>query len=95
MGWLVGGSKSQVRGVLGLSTTARNFGAALVPASNSFTDPKVTIMIIVGAIVCLGDRLRRRRLGTTPHNRVTAGVTKRGKMTCLIQVGPRSDSRQG
>lgn len=53
VGWLVGGSKSQVRGVLGLSTTARNFGAALVPASNSFTDPKVTIMIIVGAIVCL------------------------------------------
>jgi BASS family bile acid:Na+ symporter len=53
VGWLVGGANLQVRGALGLSTTARNFGAALVPAGSSFTDPKVTIMIIVGAIVCL------------------------------------------
>lgn len=53
LGWLLGGSKSEVRGVLGLSTAARNFGAALVPAASSFSDPKVTIMIIVGAIVCL------------------------------------------
>ena len=41
------------RGVLGLATAVRNFGAALVPAASSFSDPKVTIMIIVGAIVCL------------------------------------------
>jgi len=40
-------------GVLGIATAARNFGAALVPAASSFSDPKVTIMIIVGAIVCL------------------------------------------
>jgi len=53
IGWLLGGSKTEVRGVLGLATAARNFGAALVPAASSFTDPKVTIMIIVGAIVCL------------------------------------------
>lgn len=53
IGWLLGGSKPGERGVLGITTTARNFGAALVPAANSFTDPKVTIMIMVGAIVCL------------------------------------------
>ena len=52
-GWLLGGPNPATRGVLGLATTARNFGAALVPASSSFTDKKVTIMIIVGAIVCL------------------------------------------
>ncbi len=49
-GWLLGGSR---RSVLGLATTARNFGAALAPAENCFDDPKVTVMIIVGAIVCL------------------------------------------
>jgi hypothetical protein len=41
-----------VLGVLGLATAGRNFGAALVPAASSFNDPKVTIMIVVGAIVC-------------------------------------------
>ena len=51
--WFLGGSKSKARGVLSLSTTARNFGAALVPASSSFSNPKVTVMVIVGAIVCL------------------------------------------
>jgi predicted Na+-dependent transporter len=50
LGWLVGGSN---RAVLGLATAARNFGAALAPASTCFSDPNVTIMIIVGAIVCL------------------------------------------
>jgi BASS family bile acid:Na+ symporter len=41
LGWLLGGWKPEVRGVPGLATTARNFGAALVPASGSFSDPKV------------------------------------------------------
>ena len=50
LGWLLGGSN---RSVLSLATTARNFGAALAPAENCFDDPKVTVMIIVGAIVCL------------------------------------------
>jgi BASS family bile acid:Na+ symporter len=53
LGWVLGGPKPEVRGALGIVTTARNFGAALVPAANSFSDPKVTIMIIVGAIVGL------------------------------------------
>lgn len=50
LGWLLGGAQ---RRELGLATAARNFGAALAPAANCFDDPKVTVMIIVGAIVCL------------------------------------------
>jgi BASS family bile acid:Na+ symporter len=50
LGWLFGGSQ---RSVLGLATGARNFGAALAPAESCFDDPNVTVMIIVGAIVCL------------------------------------------
>jgi len=53
VGWLLGGAKPETRSVLALATAARNFGAALVPAASSFTDPKVTIMLIVSAIVCL------------------------------------------
>jgi BASS family bile acid:Na+ symporter len=51
--WLVGGREAGARGVLALATAARNFGAALVPAEGSFQDPKVSIMLIVSAIVCL------------------------------------------
>ena len=53
VGWLLGGSNPRERGVLGLATAARNFGAALVPAASSFSDPKVTVMLIVCAIVGL------------------------------------------
>lgn len=52
-GWLAGGSKPPGRAVMGLATAGRNFGAALVPATSCFNDPKVTVMITVGAIVCL------------------------------------------
>ena len=41
------------KGIVALATSARNFGAALVPAANSFSDPAVTIMITVSAIVGL------------------------------------------
>jgi BASS family bile acid:Na+ symporter len=54
IGWLLGRAKPEARGVIALATTARNFGAALAPAANSFNDPKVSVMILVGAIVCLG-----------------------------------------
>ncbi len=53
MGWLLSGDRPEVRGTMGLVLTARNFGAALVPAAASFGDPAVTTMIIVGAIVCV------------------------------------------
>ena len=52
-GWVFGGANPKVRGLLGLGTAARNFGAALVPATSNFRDPAVSIMLIVSAIVCL------------------------------------------
>jgi hypothetical protein len=51
--WLCCRTQAEGRGVLALATAARNFGAALAPAANSFDDPKITTMIIVGAIVCV------------------------------------------
>ena len=51
-GWFLGGSTPEVRGVLALASAGRNFGAALVPATSSFDYPKVTIMIVVGAMIC-------------------------------------------
>lgn len=52
-GWFLGGESRGMRGALGLATAARNFGAALVPAASGLSDPKITLMIVVGALVCL------------------------------------------
>jgi BASS family bile acid:Na+ symporter len=52
-GWLLGGSNRTLCNVLALATAARNFAAAIVPAANSFQDPKVMVMLIVSAVVCL------------------------------------------
>ncbi len=51
-GWLLGGSNFKERGVMALAAAARNFGAALVPAS-SLQDPKISVMLIVCAIAAL------------------------------------------
>ncbi|MEO5714405.1 MAG: bile acid:sodium symporter [Luteolibacter sp.] len=53
LGWFLGGSSADVRSVLGLGTAQRNIAAAVVVASQSFTDPKVVIMVVVTAIVGL------------------------------------------
>ncbi|HEX4795595.1 MAG TPA: bile acid:sodium symporter [Humisphaera sp.] len=52
-GWLLGGPTQDTRPVLGLGTAQRNIAAALVVASQSFTDPKVVVMVVVVAIVGL------------------------------------------
>ena len=52
-GWLLGGPKSDTRAVLGLGTSQRNIAAALVVGSQSFSDPKVVVMVVVVAIVGL------------------------------------------
>jgi bile acid:Na+ symporter, BASS family len=52
-GYLLGGSREATRGVLGLGTAARNVGAALVPASQSFSDPKIMIMLVATTLVML------------------------------------------
>ena len=51
--WPCGGPQPEARGVLSLATSARNFGAAMVPAANSFTDPGVMVMLVVCAVVGL------------------------------------------
>ena len=53
IGWLLGGPDGDTRRVLALGTGQRNIAAALVVASQSFSDPKVVVMVIVVAIVGL------------------------------------------
>src|SRR5437762_13767450 len=52
-GWCVGGPSADTRRVLALGTGQRNIAAALVVGSQSFSDPKVIVMVIVVAIVGL------------------------------------------
>jgi bile acid:Na+ symporter, BASS family len=52
-GWLFGGPGDDTRRVLALGTGQRNIAAALVVGSQSFTDPDVTVMVVVVAIVGL------------------------------------------
>jgi bile acid:Na+ symporter, BASS family len=53
VGWLLGGPGRDVKKVMALGTSQRNIAAALVVASQSFSDPKVVVMVIVVAIVGL------------------------------------------
>jgi BASS family bile acid:Na+ symporter len=53
VGWLLGGPAADTRSVLGLGTAQRNIAAAIVVGSQSFTDPKVVVMVVVVAIVGL------------------------------------------
>jgi BASS family bile acid:Na+ symporter len=53
IGWLLGGPDTGTRRVMALGTSQRNIAAALVVASQSFSDPKVVVMVIVVAIVGL------------------------------------------
>ena len=53
IGWLLGGSDGDTRRVMALGTSQRNSAAAFVVASQSFSDPKVVVMVIVVAIVGL------------------------------------------
>jgi bile acid:Na+ symporter, BASS family len=53
VGWLLGGPNADTKRVMALATGQRNIAAALVVASQSFSDPKVIVMVIVVAIVGL------------------------------------------
>ena len=53
IGWVLGGTDASTNRVMALGTGQRNIAAALVVASQSFSDPKVVVMIIVLAIVGL------------------------------------------
>ena len=53
IGWLLGGPGEDTRRVLALGTGQRNIAAALVVGTQSFSDPRVVVMVIVVAIVGL------------------------------------------
>jgi BASS family bile acid:Na+ symporter len=50
---LLGGPGEDTRRVLALGTGQRNIAAALVVGTQSFSDPRVVVMVIVVAIVGL------------------------------------------
>ena len=53
VGWLLGGSGADTRKIVALGTAQRNIAAALVVAGESFSDPKVVVMVTVVAIASL------------------------------------------
>jgi bile acid:Na+ symporter, BASS family len=53
IGWLLGGAYGDGRCVMALATSQRNIAAALVVADESLGDPKVTVMVIVVAMLGL------------------------------------------
>ena len=53
IGWMLGGPGIDTRRALALGTGQRNIAAALVVASESFSDPSVVIMVIVVTIMGL------------------------------------------
>jgi BASS family bile acid:Na+ symporter len=53
IGWFLGGPDINTRRVLAVGTAQRNIAAALVVGSQSFSDPKVVVMVVVVAIVSL------------------------------------------
>jgi BASS family bile acid:Na+ symporter len=53
IGWLLGGPGNDTRSVMALGTGQRNVAASFVVATQSFSDPKVVVMVIVVAIVGL------------------------------------------
>ena len=53
IGWMLGGPGTDTRRVLALGTGQRNIAAALVVASQTFSDPQVITMVIVFTTVSL------------------------------------------
>ena len=53
IGYLLGGPGGDMRSVLGLGTGQRNISAALLVSTQSFTDPNVLAMVLVGSTVGL------------------------------------------
>lgn len=52
-GYVLGGTGRDTRAVLGFSTAQRNYGAALVVASQSFADPLAVVTIVITSIVSM------------------------------------------
>jgi BASS family bile acid:Na+ symporter len=74
LAWLILGHRPEFRGVQSLCVSARNFGAAMVPAAGAFQNPDVMIMIVASAVVgllgCILEALWvRRRRSRSPSSR--------------------------
>lgn len=70
-GYVLGGSKPEVKGAMALAAAARNVAAALPAASNQ-SDPKVIVMLLVGTLAGLvvllpAGAFLRRRAPTPPQ----------------------------
>jgi len=82
IGWILGGPAVDTRPVLGLGTAQRNIAAALVVGSQSFSDPKVVVMVVVVAIVgllilmSLSRMLAKRGQGTAEGVAATSSDAK-------------------
>jgi BASS family bile acid:Na+ symporter len=53
VGYALGGPAPETRSVLGLGTGQRNVAAALVIATQNFTDPRVVVMLLVSTLAGL------------------------------------------
>jgi bile acid:Na+ symporter, BASS family len=80
VGWLLGGPGDDTKRVLALGTAQRNIAAALVVATQSFSDQNVVVMVVVVAIVGLITIMPFARVLSkrgSYHNASTAGTSIR------------------
>lgn len=62
LGYAVGGEDPRTRSVFGLASGQRNISAALVVAVESFNDPGIVVMLVIGAVAGLVVLLGAARL---------------------------------
>jgi len=91
IGWLLGGPSADTKRVLALGTAQRNIAAALVVASQSFTDPKVVVMVIVVAIVGLVTICRSRGCWERARNPASCDRDRRRTGGCAPNYDARAD----
>jgi BASS family bile acid:Na+ symporter len=68
IGWVLGGFGEHLRDEMALATASRNFAAAMVVATKTFTSPDVLVMVVVVSLVTMAllfpaARLLRRHVG--------------------------------
>jgi len=81
-GYLLGGSNRDAQIVLGLGTAQRNYGAAMVVASQTFADPNVLVMVVVVSTVSMLliplAGVMRKRTAALAEQDATSAVAHRG-----------------
>jgi BASS family bile acid:Na+ symporter len=93
-GYLLGGPGSDTRSVLGLGTGQRNISAALLVSTQSFSDPNVLAMVLVGSTVGLFVLLPLafelgKRAATTP---ATVGGAKGAPASAAASASDAADA---